>query len=155
MVHQAPLTGSGSTNTWCDKDDFVSYVKANDAVMRNMKTKSKLAKSNDQFKGLHAFLMREFQYRFYFRTHDSYYSSSPPKVVEGETVVTKDMVPIPITEAPKTANSGCPSSTSISYQILSTLLLPVSGSDANLNIVNSYLRDEMMKGLCEKANDSN
>ncbi|GJS10109.1 hypothetical protein Tco_0366905 [Tanacetum coccineum] len=61
------------------------------------KSKSKLAKSNDQFDG-HAFQILEFQYRFYF-SGVAYQgptipttSSSPPKVVERETKVTKDTV---------------------------------------------------------------
>ncbi|GKE67298.1 hypothetical protein Tco_1521459 [Tanacetum coccineum] len=85
------------------------------------KSKSKLAKPNDQFNE-HAYQVREFQYRFYFgfRTLPSNTiaspkedlkgittqsgvayqgptipatSSSPPKVVEYETEVTKDTVP--------------------------------------------------------------
>ncbi|GJR18041.1 reverse transcriptase domain-containing protein [Tanacetum coccineum] len=85
------------------------------------KPKSKPAKSNDQFNG-HAFQIPEFQYRFYFRFRTlpsntitnpkvdlkgittrsgvAYQgptipttSSSPPKVVERETEVTKDTVP--------------------------------------------------------------
>ncbi|GJY69776.1 reverse transcriptase domain-containing protein [Tanacetum coccineum] len=60
----------------------------------------KFAKSNDQFNG-HAFQVCEFKYRFYFRFRDTPYqgptipttSSSPPKVVERKTEVTKDTVP--------------------------------------------------------------
>ncbi|GKF17985.1 hypothetical protein Tco_0062903, partial [Tanacetum coccineum] len=59
------------------------------------KSESKLAKSNDQFNE-HTYQVCEFQYRFCYAYQGPMIpttTSSPPKVVERETKVTKDTVP--------------------------------------------------------------
>ncbi|GJR47962.1 putative ribonuclease H-like domain-containing protein [Tanacetum coccineum] len=115
------LPAPGIQNTGVTKNDFESYVKANDAVMRNMQEQnqnlqnqmtnlmdmlSKFVNSNNastsgswtfpsntitnpkvDLKGIyHPKLV------LLSRTHDSYYYSSPPKVMEREFEVTKDTV---------------------------------------------------------------
>ncbi|GJZ82455.1 reverse transcriptase domain-containing protein [Tanacetum coccineum] len=66
-AYQAPPYQAPAPQTQgVTKTDFESYVKANDAVMRNMQDQNQnLQNQNDQFNG-HAFKIRECQYRFIF-----------------------------------------------------------------------------------------
>ncbi|GJY11338.1 hypothetical protein Tco_0379523 [Tanacetum coccineum] len=115
-VHQAPPYQAPAPQTQgVSKDDFQNYVKANDAVMRNMQNQmtnltdmlSKFVNSNTastlgsgtlpsntitnpkvDLKGITTRSGVAYQGPTIPTT-----SSSPPKVVERETEVTKDMVP--------------------------------------------------------------
>ncbi|GKA12924.1 hypothetical protein Tco_0692470 [Tanacetum coccineum] len=78
-VHQAPLYQDPAPQTQgVTKTDFESYVKANDAVMRNIVNSNTASTSGGV----------SYQGPTIPTT-----SSSPPKVVERETEVTKDTVP--------------------------------------------------------------
>ncbi|GJU64988.1 reverse transcriptase domain-containing protein [Tanacetum coccineum] len=84
LVHQAPPYQAPAPQIQgVTKNDFESYVKANDAVMRNMQDQNQ-----NLFKGYY-----HPKQCCLSRTHDSTTSSSPPKVVERELEVTKDTVP--------------------------------------------------------------
>ncbi|GJU93027.1 hypothetical protein Tco_1317783 [Tanacetum coccineum] len=119
-IHQAPPYQALTPQTQgVTKNDFESYVKANDAVMRNMQDQnqnlqnqmanltdmlSKFVNSNTAF--YFRFwdtpintIITEDKYRYYHTSRCCYKgpriptaTSSPPKVVERETEVTKDTV---------------------------------------------------------------
>ncbi|GJS34139.1 hypothetical protein Tco_0532521 [Tanacetum coccineum] len=96
-VHQAPPYQAPAPQTQgVSKDDFQNYVKANDAVMRNMQNQNQ--NLQNQMTNLTNMLTKFVNSNTASTSavlliKDPPTTSSPPKVVEHETEVTKDTVP--------------------------------------------------------------
>ncbi|GJX58180.1 reverse transcriptase domain-containing protein [Tanacetum coccineum] len=93
-VHQAPPYQAPAPQTQgVSKDDFQNYIKANDAVMRNMQNQTQ--NMQNQMTNLTDLLTKFMNFNTVSTSGPTIptTSSSPPKVVERETEVTKDTMP--------------------------------------------------------------
>nr|GEZ35575.1 reverse transcriptase domain-containing protein [Tanacetum cinerariifolium] len=145
-IQQAPIPQPQVVTT----TEFINYIKENDAILKNMQTNmTSLTNSNLELRNMFGQFMKmntasssgsrtlpsntitnpkEDLKGITTRSGITYKvptiptTSSPPKVVERETEVTKDTVPPTKMEAPKKSNLRL-SKLKLKYQILSPLLL--------------------------------
>ncbi|GJT59073.1 reverse transcriptase domain-containing protein [Tanacetum coccineum] len=165
-VHQAPPYQAPAPQTQgVTKNDFESYVKANDAVMRNMQDQNQNLQNQMTNLTGRCFPNRELPipYRFLLQVMTTpsgcaYQgptiptTSSPPKVVERETEVTKDTVPPTNNGSTKDVQ---PPVVQVQPQVPNSepVVAPVSASMPNLKPSIPYPSRRNDERRREKAND--
>nr|GEX72575.1 hypothetical protein [Tanacetum cinerariifolium] len=125
LVHQPMIPQPQVVTT----TEFTNYMKANDAILKNMQTNmTLLTNSNLELKNMFGQFMK-------MNTASS--SGLGTLLMERETEVTKDTMPSLITEAPKTSNLRL-SKLKLQYQILSPLLLSRSFLKTGRPLIDVY-----------------
>ncbi|GKC01786.1 hypothetical protein Tco_0987922 [Tanacetum coccineum] len=146
------LPSSSSENTGVSKDDFQNYVKANDAVMRNMQNQNQ--NLQNQMTNL-TDMLSKFVNSNTASTSDPTIPTtfSPPKVVERETEVTKDTVLPTNNEVTKDVQ---PSVVQVQSQVPNSepVVIPVSALMPNLKPSIPYPSRRNDEKRHEKAKNS-